>query len=46
MYDGLILCGSFGMFLTLFLLYLRLFPAISIAEIKPVLNVGQEGGGH
>jgi len=45
-FDTMILCGSFGMFLTLFLLYLRLFPAVSIAEIKPVLNVGQEGGGH
>jgi len=47
-YDIGILCGSFGMFLTLFLLYLRLFPAISIAELKPVLNVGYEGkdGGH
>jgi molybdopterin-containing oxidoreductase family membrane subunit len=46
-YDAAILCGSFGMFLTLFLLYLRLFPAISIAEIKPVLHVGHEKeGGH
>lgn len=48
MYDSAILFGSFGMFLTLFLLYLRLFPAISIAEVKPVMNVGYEGkdGGH
>lgn len=45
-YDSFILLGSFGMFLTLFLLYLRLFPAISIAEIKPVLHVGKEGGHH
>ena len=46
-YDGAILFGSFGMFLTLFLLYLRFFPAISIAEIKPVLPVGRESkGGH
>ncbi|MBX3019814.1 MAG: polysulfide reductase NrfD [Bdellovibrionaceae bacterium] len=47
-WDTAILLGSFGMFLTLFLLYLRLFPAISIAEIKPVMNVGKEGegGGH
>ncbi len=36
-----------GMFLTLFLLYLRLFPAVSIAEVKPVLHVGyDEKGGH
>jgi Ni/Fe-hydrogenase subunit HybB-like protein len=37
-YDAAILIGSFGMFLTLFVLYLRFFPAISIAEVKPVLN--------
>ena len=40
------LFGSFGMFLTLFLLYLRLVPAVSIAEVKPVLFVGKEQGGH
>ncbi len=46
-FDTGVLVGSFGMFLTLFLLYLRLFPAISIAEVKPVLNVGYEDeGGH
>ena len=46
-FDGAILFGSFGMFLTLFLLYLRFFPAISIAEIKPVLPVGRDNkGGH
>lgn len=47
-WDAAILLGSFGMFLTLFLLYLRLFPAISIAEVKPVMNVGKDGhdGGH
>ncbi len=44
MYDTAILVGSFGMFFTIFLLYLRVFPAISIAEIKPVMNVGKEGG--
>jgi molybdopterin-containing oxidoreductase family membrane subunit len=47
MYDTAILVGSFGMFFTIFLLYLRVFPAISIAEIKPVMNVGkEEEGGH
>ncbi|MCK6598570.1 MAG: polysulfide reductase NrfD [Bdellovibrionaceae bacterium] len=47
-WDAGVLLGSFGMFLTLFLLYLRLFPAISIAEIKPVLPVGRDDhkGGH
>lgn len=47
-WDTAILLGSFGMFLTLFLLYLRLFPAIAIAEIKPVMFVGKDNkhGGH
>jgi Ni/Fe-hydrogenase subunit HybB-like protein len=45
-YDALILAGSFGMFLTIFLLYLRVVPAISIAEVKPILGVGKKGGGH
>lgn len=51
MYDTAILVGSFGMFFTIFLLYLRVLPAISIAEVKPVLGVGRDdehakGGGH
>lgn len=45
-WDAFILFGSFGMFLTLFLLYLRAFPAISIAEVKPVLYVGKKGEDH
>ncbi len=49
-WDAAILFGSFGMFLTIFLLYLRFFPAISIAEVKPVLYVGRKSkdakGGH
>lgn len=47
-WDAGVLIGSFGMFLTLFLLYLRVFPAISIAEIKPMLGVGRDDqkGGH
>ena len=43
-YDFGALVGSFGMFFTLFLLYIKTVPAISIAEIKPVLNTGKEGG--
>jgi len=45
-FDIGVIVGSFGMFLTLFLVYLRVFPAISIAEIKPVLGVGREGVKH
>ncbi len=32
------LIGSFGMFLTLFLLYIRTLPAVSIAEIKTIAD--------
>ena len=39
------LIGSFGMFLTLFLIYIRTLPAISMSEVKPVLSVGK-GEGH
>ncbi len=45
-YDMGALFGSFGLFFTLFLLYIRTLPAISIAEVKPVLGVGREGEGH
>lgn len=45
-FDSAVLFGSFGMFLTLFLLYLRLVPAVSIAEVKPVMNVGRDEGPH
>jgi molybdopterin-containing oxidoreductase family membrane subunit len=40
------IAGSFGMFLFLFLTYIRTLPAISIAEVKPVLHVGRDNGGH
>ncbi len=46
MYDIGALVGSFGMFFTLFLLYLRTLPPIAIAEVKPVLAVGREGVHH
>ncbi|MGE0528639.1 MAG: NrfD/PsrC family molybdoenzyme membrane anchor subunit, partial [Bdellovibrionales bacterium] len=45
-YDFGALFGSFGLFFTLFLLYIRLLPAISIAEVKPVLHVGRDQGDH
>ena len=45
-YDAFVLIGSFGMFFTIFLLYLRVIPAIAIAEVKPVLFVGKGKGGH
>jgi molybdopterin-containing oxidoreductase family membrane subunit len=45
-FDTGILMGSFGMFLTFFLLYLKGVPAISIAEMKPVLFVGRKEEKH
>ncbi len=45
-FDTALLLGSFGMFFTLFLLYLRIFPAISIAEVKPHLYVGKKDPRH
>lgn len=45
-FDTGILLGSFGMFLTFFLLYLKGVPAISIAEMKPVLFVGRKEDKH
>lgn len=36
--------GSFGMFFTIFLIYIRTLPGISMAEVKPVLNVNREEG--
>jgi molybdopterin-containing oxidoreductase family membrane subunit len=46
LYDFGALFGSFGLFFTLFLLYIRVLPAISISEVKTVLKVGREGEGH
>lgn len=43
-YDLGAIFGSFGMFFTIFLIYIRTLPAISIAEIKPVLAVNREEG--
>lgn len=45
-YDFGAIFGSFGMFFVLFLLYTRVLPAISIAEVKPVLNVGKGDDHH
>ena len=50
--DVLTLMGSFGLFLTLFLLFLRFFPLGAIAEVKGVLPqadphyYGDHGDGH
>ncbi|MBE8163090.1 MAG: polysulfide reductase NrfD [Bdellovibrionaceae bacterium] len=41
-YDLGAIFGSFGLFFMLFLIYLRVFPSISMSEIKTVLNVGHD----
>ncbi len=38
MTEWLIFIGSFGLFFTLFLLFLRTFPVIAIAEVKAILK--------
>jgi len=38
------LMGSFGLFFTLFLIFVRVLPAVSIGEVKSVLGVGRSGG--
>lgn len=43
-WDAGVLLGSFGMFFTLFLLFCRFLPTISIAEVKAVMP--SKGGSH
>ncbi len=39
--------GSFGLFFTLYLLFVRVIPQVAMSEIKPVNSVGRDaGGGH
>lgn len=40
-YDFGVIIGSFGMFFTLFLLYLRVLPMVAMSEVKPVVEVGR-----
>jgi molybdopterin-containing oxidoreductase family membrane subunit len=40
------LMGSFGLFFTLFLLFVRVLPAVSIGEVKNVLAVGRAPARH
>jgi molybdopterin-containing oxidoreductase family membrane subunit len=47
-FDWSMTIGSFGLFFTLFLLFVRVFPTVAMAEIKNVLPnpTGRKGGGH
>ena len=48
LYEWLTTIGSFGLFFTLFFIFLRVFPAISIAEMKAILPnpLGKKGKQH
>jgi molybdopterin-containing oxidoreductase family membrane subunit len=46
LYDFGVILGSFGMFFTLFLLFIRVLPMIAIAEVKPCLEIGRGGSHH
>jgi len=48
-YDWSMTIGSFGLFFTLFLLFVRVFPTIAMAEVKAVLpnpTGRRKGGDH
>jgi molybdopterin-containing oxidoreductase family membrane subunit len=45
--DIVTLIGSFGLFMTLFLLFLRFLPMVAIAEVKGVMpQPGRHAEGH
>jgi molybdopterin-containing oxidoreductase family membrane subunit len=44
--DGLLFIGSFGIFLTLLLLFCRLWPTIAVAEVKAIVPGAQPHGHH
>jgi molybdopterin-containing oxidoreductase family membrane subunit len=37
-FDYVILLGSFGLFFTLFLLFVRVLPVVAISEVKGVMD--------
>ena len=45
-HDFLIMLGSFGLFFTLFLLFVRFFPTIAMAEIKTIMNGKDSAKGY
>ncbi len=48
-FDGLMFFGSFGLFMTLFLLFCRFLPVIAISEVKGILAIQKHaahGHGH
>ena len=43
-WDNAVLYGSIGLFLTLFLLFVRFFPIISMFEVRELLPFSKPGG--
>jgi molybdopterin-containing oxidoreductase family membrane subunit len=43
-WDNAVLYGSIGLFLTLFLLFVRFFPIISMFEVRELLPFTKPGG--
>jgi molybdopterin-containing oxidoreductase family membrane subunit len=55
LFDGLMFFGSFGVFMSLFLLFCRYLPTIAMSEVKGVMSASEHaehlqaellGGGH
>ena len=44
--DAIMLLGSFGLFFTLFLLFIRFLPVVAMAEVKTVMPQAQAHGEH
>jgi Ni/Fe-hydrogenase subunit HybB-like protein len=40
-YDFGVIIGSFGMFFTLFLIFIRVLPMVAMSEVKPIMNTGK-----
>lgn len=45
-FDYMILVGSFGMFFTQFLIFVRVAPVVSIAEVKATMLSGHKETAH
>jgi molybdopterin-containing oxidoreductase family membrane subunit len=47
MFDGLMFFGSFGIFISLFLLFCRFLPTIAMSEVKGILSITKHAShGH
>lgn len=46
MFDALFLIGSFGLFFTLFLLFIRYLPVVALAEVKSVMPAANPHADH